>query len=498
MNPSNRRRVLAICLEAAAAPLIERLITKGAMPALGSLAAQGSWLRVESPSHIGSGAVWPTFASGEEPLVHGVYGEWYWQPDVMSVKLFDGGDFTPFWKRFVDAGLSVGVFDPPFAKPLRFDKGFEIIEWGPHDVIGDGMNAHPQEIADLVLTKFERHSWTFNRHDNASADNPREMEGLSISCLHGARLRGELARELLEKTRPDFALIVFTEIHHGSHHLWHTSELNGAGQLNSDPSTLLAVTPSLEDVCREIDRQIAVLIETVSDDDVVMVYSLHGMRPCAGVASFLPKLLCEKGLATLAGWNNQSWRDRMRSVFAKGKKHAPPILRNLYYRTLSTGAAKALAAPTILPVYDWSRTRAFSLPTDQHGWIRINLKGRERDGVVPPEEYDRTCAELETLMRSLRREDGVPLVDGVMRTAPNAEAAQSLKLPDVVVHWADSAFKAGQRIKDSNVMTETISGKFTGQHAPDGFCILRGPHDLFPTDSVRAKDMHRLIGDWLL
>ena len=494
MRRNNARRVLAICLEAAAPPLVRRLIDAGRMPVLGALEAQGTWLRVEAPAHIGSGAVWPTFAYGEAPATHGIYGEWVWRPDTMSVNLFTGGDRAPFWKRFADAGLSVGVLDPPFARPLRFDAAFEIIEWGAHDLIGDGTHAHPAAVADLLFTKFKRHPWAANRHDNASADNPGELEALSLSCLHGAELRGQLADELLTKTQPDFALIVFPEFHHGAHHLWHTVAFDSA--VHSDLSAT-SISPALEDVCCEIDRQIGVLADMMRSEDIVMVFSLHGMRACAGVCSFLPQLLCEKGLATLAGWARQSWPDRMRSLFAQAKRHAPPILRKFYYRTVSRDATKALAAPTMLPVYDWASTRAFSLPTDQHGWIRINLKGRERDGIVPRELYDQTCAEIEVLMRGLRRADGAYLVDNVERTAPAPDAAQSLELPDVVVHWADAAFKPGEKIAGSEILTETISRKFTGQHAADGFCIIKGPHDLGPEDRVRAIDLHRLIESWL-
>jgi predicted AlkP superfamily phosphohydrolase/phosphomutase len=322
------------------------------------------------------------------------------------------------------------------------------------------------------------------------------MESLSRSCLRGAELRGRLAQQLLTKTQWDFALIVFPEIHHGAHHLWHTADFDPVvhSGFNSESGTV--ITPSLEDVCREIDRQIGILTETVGSDCLVMVFSLHGMRPCAGVSSFLPELLCEKGFASLSEWSKQSWRDRARSLLARVKRRAPRIARELYYRTLSLDATRSLAAPTILPVYDWSSTRAFSLPTDQHGWIRINLNGRERDGIVLPKEYEQTCAELESLMRNLCREDGAPLVEEVVRTAP-AATARSSKLPDLVVHWADSAFQTGQKINDSEVVTETISRKFTGQHARDGFCIIKGGYDIAKSDTLSATDMHRVIEHWL-
>jgi predicted AlkP superfamily phosphohydrolase/phosphomutase len=45
---------------------------------------------------------------------------------------------------------------------------------------------------------------------------------------------------------------------------------------------------------------------------------------------------------------------------------------------------------------------AFALPSFYDGRIRINLRGRERRGIVDPSRYEQTCAELETLLRECR------------------------------------------------------------------------------------------------
>jgi predicted AlkP superfamily phosphohydrolase/phosphomutase len=71
----------------------------------------------------------------------------------------------------------------------------------------------------------------------------------------------------------------------------------------------------------------------------------------------------------------------------------------------------------MLPSYDWSQTRVFSLPSDQHGWIRVNLKGREAKGIVAVEQYDELCSQLEKGLRSLTTPEGKPLVCEVIRTA---------------------------------------------------------------------------------
>jgi predicted AlkP superfamily phosphohydrolase/phosphomutase len=260
---------------------------------------------------------------------------------------------------------------------------------------------------------------------------------------------------------------------------------------------LRTIKPTLKDIYREVDRQVGALIETFGEGVTIMVFSLHGMQPSHGVPAFLSPLLCEKGFARLADWNSQSWTERAIALMAAAKRHSPIALKKLYYQTMPPTATQRLARPTMMPAYDWNRTRAFSLPSDQHGWIRINLRGREASGIVPVEQYEVLCRELEQLIRSLATEDGKVLAREVIRTAERGQDALALRLPDLVVHWEDEVFRAPLRIRGSSVVAQAVGRKFNGQHALEGFCILRGAADLHQGHATHAKDIHRIISKGL-
>ena len=102
-NNYDNSSVLAIGVDAAESTVVRQLIEQGQMPALGSLLAAGKWLDVQSPSPIGSGTVWPTFLTGEQPAVHGNYSEWKWLPETMSLRRYKGHHLTPFWKTLTSA-----------------------------------------------------------------------------------------------------------------------------------------------------------------------------------------------------------------------------------------------------------------------------------------------------------------------------------------------------------------------------------------------------------
>src|SRR5687767_15095313 len=115
MKQSNRRRVVAIGLDATEPALVRRLIEEDELPALKRLLDGGAWSRVESPARVGSGAVWPTFFTGTEPAQHGIYSDWCWQAETMGLVRYDARGLVPFWKRLAQDGVRVGVLDVPFA-----------------------------------------------------------------------------------------------------------------------------------------------------------------------------------------------------------------------------------------------------------------------------------------------------------------------------------------------------------------------------------------------
>jgi len=492
MNCGNGPKVLAIGLDATEPSLVQQLIDRGLMPALATLARQGRWLNVKAPAHIGSGSVWPTFITGTPPTAHGLYSEWVWRPAEMGLERYHGRDLTPFWKAFDQKGIAVGVLDVPFATPVGLGRGFEIAEWWAHDSVLCGMQCGPEDLVSL-LKEIPPHPLSLKRQGAVKPNDPAGLRQLTADSIEGIRLRGALAQRLIDHAQPAFALIVFPETHHAGHQMWHTAASDH--QLYRGLN-LFSAEPLLHQVYQEIDRQIADLAAK-ANNAAIMVFSLHGMKPAIGSPAFLPQLLCARGFSQTVDWSSQSWTERRRFALSAIKKRTPLPLRHLYYALTPTETIQRVARPTMLPVYDWGKTRAFSLPTDQYGWIRINLEGREAKGIVPLMRYNETLEELESMLALLKDRDGQLLVRDVVRTASNEGEALHHKLPDLVVHWNDVAFVPGLRIDDTDFEAQHAGIK-TGQHALDGFCIIRGDSELPSRTSIRAEEMGSLMSEMLL
>jgi predicted AlkP superfamily phosphohydrolase/phosphomutase len=464
-----KRRVLAIGLDAAEPALIRRMIGEGHLPALGALLEAGCWKRVLSPAHIGSGTVWPTFMTGTDAAAHGIYGEWSWNPESMTPQRFAPTGFEPFWDAAAARGAKIALIDVPFAPVSRRTNITQVSEWGAHDAFFGKTEFWPASAGEEAPV----HPFAAESFDQIGPFDGPGLSAIAESAVDGVALRGAFAARLLQDAAADLSIVVFPEIHHAAHRLWHTAD---PAHPHYD-ETLLAGRMTLADVVQEVDRQIAVLLGALRPD-AVLVFSLHGMRPGWGIRTALGDLLLERGFARRAGWESQSWRERARSLFAKVKRSTPAALKNFYYRTAPRDTVRRLAEPTMIPSYDWSATRAFALPSDQHGWIRINLAGRERKGVVAPDAYGATLDEVETMLRACGD------VQDVIRLARDAAQAATLPLPDLVVHWSDAGL-------ETPLAPEYARRAQTGQHAADGFLIA---HDLrVEGDTVQACDLHRLL-----
>ncbi|HWW19353.1 MAG TPA: alkaline phosphatase family protein, partial [Steroidobacteraceae bacterium] len=95
-------RLVMLGIDAAEHTLIDSLIARGRMRALARLRRTGTSGLLQSPADLYSGAVWPTFHTGQRPAWHGIYHNKLWQPHRMCCIVPDESSYRvrPFWERF--------------------------------------------------------------------------------------------------------------------------------------------------------------------------------------------------------------------------------------------------------------------------------------------------------------------------------------------------------------------------------------------------------------
>jgi predicted AlkP superfamily phosphohydrolase/phosphomutase len=124
---------------------------------------------------------------------------------------------------------------------------------------------------------------------------------------------------------------------------------------------------------------------------------------------------------------------------------------------------------------DWARTRAFALPTDLEGCIRINLKGREPQGIVGAQDYDALCEDIANRFRELiNPATGEAAVREVWIRNKIFPGPVQDQLPDIMVTWNNSAPISAMSSARMGLVEQESPDPRTGTHSPRGFCLARG------------------------
>lgn len=178
--------------------------------------------------------------------------------------------------------------------------------------------------------------------------------------------------------------------------------------------------------------------------------------------------------------------------------------------------ALELAARLELRGVNWARTKAFMVPSDDAGYVRLNLRGRERDGIVDPDEASRLLEELAEGLRTFRDTDGTPVVREVVRPSELGYRGPCAdQLPDLVVRWGDRVVTPLAGVSSPRFGEVPSPGWGTGRtgcHTGDAWALIvpgtsrlkppvRRPHivDVVPTIcAVLGADMTGLAGQPLL
>ena len=156
-------------------------------------------------------------------------------------------------------------------------------------------------------------------------------------------------------------------------------------------------------------------------------------------------------------------------------------------RAMQTGAARRLVplAKRVLPAktarkakgktfaaVDWSRTRAFASPIPQQG-IFINVAGRERHGIVPPEEVAGLKEEISPRLRALTGPDGAPVTDHVWRSEHVFHGDALEGAPDLLPVMRNHRFELDDELFHKEPFTD-LAHLPRGVHHPDGIVVVAG------------------------
>jgi predicted AlkP superfamily phosphohydrolase/phosphomutase len=464
-------RLVMLGIDAAEHTLIDSLIARGRMPTLARLRQRGTSGLLQSPADLYSGAVWPTFYTGQRPAWHGVYHHKLWQPHRMCCIMPDESTYRvrPFWER-LGPKVRTCIADVPLVvgRP-RAGNGVFLSGWAEHDTT-------PTQFAPAALRReIERRiGRRVMPPENFGAQNLAGLERLLGELQRATEQMQRLAMTLLQRESWQFACIVFGTAHRAGHYLWDTMQARDRDTGGAEQ--LARLTGCIERVYEAIDAALSELLSQIGAEARVIVFSLHGMGANPGWSEAVPELLKARQVAlsrkvTRSG-SLYTVRKALVGVARPVLQFVPPALTA---RLVPLWTAR---------MFDWRSTREFPLPMDMTGLLRVNLRDRERDGIVAVADYEGLCDELERFFESLRdATSGQAIVSSIVRAYANtpAQAPHRRGQPDLIVRWREI------RTHEIPVLSSSLLPSFrcevprwlasgrSGNHLPHGWFIAAGP-----------------------
>src|SRR5262245_19954512 len=472
-----RRRLLVIGLDGLEVGFAERLMNEGHMPALAELRRRSARFLLDHGSAQRTGLAWEHVASGLSPEDARRWAAIEFDPNTYTAWQ-EGTRFVPWWAGL---DLNVVVFDTPYVDLRRARNTRGVVAWGAHDR-GTVTAGRPVGL----LAEFERRfghyparEWTYG----TPWPSPTRTQRMGEALVHAIRVRSRAAQWLAtERLRDwDFFMAVAGEAHGTIEGLWHG--IDPSHPLHHHASAP-AAAQALRDIHRALDRMVGDLLQAAGDAAIV-AFAMGGMGPNHSDAPsmvLLPELLYRHAfgdhlLAVRPEWaatpsalpmldEEDSWEAASKAFVPKPNR-APALASS----AVSDGALRRLARHLPQPVKSalkrgraavlerrshdrpraqldlhwqpalryrehWSRMPAFALPSYYDGRIRINLRGRERNGLVDPARYDETCRALERLLGECRDpRTHEPVVDIIERPWTRDPLALTSSEADLLVIW---------------------------------------------------------------
>lgn len=431
------------------------------LPCLAQQLKANQLFKLEAPKAL-SGSVWPTFYNGASPGQHGIYQHLVWDAQRMGIRRIkaDWCYYKPFWQDIEQAGHSVVVLDVPYSFPVALKKGVEITDWATH-----GQTLPLGCTHDSARSLLQQIGKSPIGRETPIEKTPQELRKIQQQVEASAALKGDLILKLSKEVDWELFVAVFAETHRGGHTFFS----------DRDEADTVEDTPLLK-IYQAVDRALAKIIEGVDADTTVMIFSVHGMARDYAQGHVVQPLMKKINEVFLAKYADIAPKSPLKTnaIVPYLRRVVPANLQYAVGAAVPDGVRQWVVEKEIIGGLDWHRTPGFALRTDIRTELRLNLVGREAQGILEPQSE--LCQQyidfVKTSFLELRdRETGVSLVDEVVNTHQLFPGQNCEALPDLVITWHSQP--PVQQVYSPLVgeVTAKPSAARGGDHTDFGFAI---------------------------
>ncbi len=445
---------------------------------------------------------WTSAATGVNPGEHSIYWALIRRDNTsFPLKLMNSLDIKArtLWEILGKKGYRSGVVNVPTEYPPREIQGFLVC--GALTPGTESDFTYPRSLKQEILSVVPGYKCEID----FARSSLKELAGQVMRSIEN---REKLLVHLMNNKEWDLLFCVFTETDLTQHRFW-----AGMDRRHPDHNRYKKYRDFVQQVYQRLDQALGTIREHLPADTTLFVVSDHGFGPFYQSFS-VPQWLIDQGYLALKQdlsrevfrglLKNEAWKRRARRLKAALTDRKPLDEKRRDVRALREKDERSSAQQAHR--IDWKLTRAYY--TSDYG-IRLNLTGREPDGIVSPGEEERILKEeLKNKLKRLAFSNGEPVFEAVLTREEAYSGKYIDKAPDLVVPVNHA--KAPPR-PEKWAYTQTHPS-LCGTHSPWGILIAAGPGikksfalesagimDLTPTvlHIFGARDVEGLDGDVL-
>jgi predicted AlkP superfamily phosphohydrolase/phosphomutase len=455
--------------------LIDELIDAGRLPTLAGLRETGRWQALGTPALHFPAGTYHTLYSGRPLGEQSQHYAFMWDPARQRVSYRTAFPAPKtVWERAAEAGKTALIVDPYESHLPGAIDGTVLSGWQFENVMSLERWSSPASADREMGRLFGRPPLLQEVFGRPTAKYLMRVRKL---LLAGPERVASVATHLIARDEPELVWIAMMASHLAGHWFWDLSRFAG----DFDPDVLSVLEGTLAEVYEATDVALGRIIRALPDDADLIVFSPMGMGPEYSRVDILPGMLDAvlSGKPAAGGDSGLLWKVR---------DAVPVEARAVVARLTGRRLTQQLTTRLSTARTDWSRTRAFMVPSDHHGQIRFNVRGRERDGIVAPEDVDALAAEITDGLLSFRESDGSRSIAEVWRTRELMPDAPHVDmLPDLVVRFNPTLMPAdgvSRSDRHGEVRRAGVGTGRTGGHNTDAWIALR-------PGAARLRDVER-------
>jgi predicted AlkP superfamily phosphohydrolase/phosphomutase len=467
----NKPRTLIIGIDGATFDLVRPWAAAGRLPTLARLLAEGTHAVLDAFPNSNSAAAWTSIVTGYNPGQHGIFdfGEGVaqrghkWTPMTAAQR-----QKPPFWVRLSAAGQCVCVLNVPISYPADHVNGVMLAGMDSPGTNSPGFSHPPDFYAELRRAGIA-YILDVPKLQSYRDRDPRRVPQ-PVRDMVDARARTVL--HVMQNYPWDTLMAVFVASDRMQHTYW------GSGPVEAGNPGWEALLELYE----RLDYWLAEFLKHIDDQTTVIVLSDHGFGGASLGRPDLNGLLCELGLAARAQGNRRLTGRLLKHMLFFGRQLVPPRWQMPLAQALPGLRLRAIDESKYGGL-DWTRTQAFATP--HGGRFTINLRGRQPEGCVAPEDFADLRARLVLMLQHIVDVDsGQPLFNAIRLGADLFHGPHAHRAADVIVEWNYPVWSRpmvyrppnGDPVRLSQRPPGALARFWKGTHRPEGIFIAWGPH----------------------